>query len=119
MSEVDSERTHWAILIGVGVTTDSTVSSQGGQNLPRGRSLRGAVPDVVTIKEYLGTVSTPVDIIMLTVTELADDDGSGPKLLPTYKNVISELKRVIDFGKPGQFVYIHYSGHGTRRNVGQ
>ena len=41
-----------------------------------------------------------------------------PDLWPTCANVIRSLKRILEKAKPGNFVYIHYSGHGTRRSNG-
>ena len=37
-----------------------------------------------------------------------------PELWPTYGNVTSSLKEMSSRAKAGDFIYIHYSGHGTR-----
>ncbi|RYP48547.1 hypothetical protein DL768_005586 [Monosporascus sp. mg162] len=98
--------THWAVLIGI--------------NFYRGdRCLQGSVRDVETVKQYLEAGPTPVDIAILTATTPSDPNSrhpiEEPALWPTCKNVATKLKRVSETAKPGDFVYIHYSGHGTRR----
>ena len=105
-----SEQTHWAILIGVGVRAVSP-----------DQVLRGAARDVFLAREYLKSQSIhskSVRISLLAAGESPSGQGSNseldPGLLPTYDNVVSELKKVIQDGEPGQFVYIHFSGHGTR-----
>ncbi|KAK3342028.1 caspase domain-containing protein [Lasiosphaeria hispida] len=97
---------HWAILIGI----DFYVQD---------RCLQGSVRDVQTVKEYLEAGPTPVDIIMLTAATPADPSScrpiEEPAFWPTYDNIIEKLQRVLKKAKRGDFVYIHYSGHGTRR----
>ena len=101
---------HWAILIGI----DFYVKD---------RHLQGSVQDVETVKQYLNPenppVNSPVDIVILTATTPPDPSTGRPiekpDLWPTNSNVVSGLKRVIERGNPGDFVYIHFSGHGTRR----
>lgn len=98
--------THWAVLIGI----DFYV---------RDRCLRGSVRDAETVKQYLETGPTPVDIAIFTATTPSDPDSrhpiEEPALWPTYANIVAKLKRVLEKAKRGDFVYIHYSGHGTRR----
>ncbi len=38
-----------------------------------------------------------------------------PQCLPTRDNVISSFQRILELASPGHQVYIHYSGHGTKR----
>ncbi|ROW05709.1 hypothetical protein VMCG_05218 [Cytospora schulzeri] len=111
--------THWAILIGVGMTVDTT-QRENGQ--PEDRSLRGAVPDVQATEAFLRTLSRPVDITTLTASKSPQSDLSSrpsetPEALPTRKNVLDALKRVANSCAAGHQVYIHFSGHGTRRPV--
>jgi hypothetical protein len=110
----------WAVLIGVGVNVDGT--KRDGESSVRDQSLRGPPQDAIAMNEYFATASRPVDITVLTATKSSYDDISGvptedPELLPTFDNVCSSFKRVIELGKPKDRVYIHYSGHGTRRAV--
>jgi Caspase domain len=96
--------THYAILIGI--------------DAYHNRPLKGCVRDVQNIKRYLEGVPYPVHIQMFTATESADLESSSPTgdsiLWPTYHNVTSTLEKVASLAKAGDFVYIHYSGHGTR-----
>ncbi|KAK0633930.1 hypothetical protein B0T14DRAFT_561465 [Immersiella caudata] len=110
--------THWAVLVGVGVNIVTTGNE--GERSRTDRSLRGADQDVVAIAEHLRTYASPTDIVMLKVTRASYDDVCGhpteaKETLPTYENVLSSLKRVVNLGKRGHHVYIHFSGHGTRR----
>ncbi|KAK0729585.1 caspase domain-containing protein, partial [Lasiosphaeris hirsuta] len=97
---------HWAVLIGIDFYA-------------RERCLQGSVRDVETVKQYLEAGSAPVDITILTATTPSDPSSrrpaEEPALWPTRTNVIAKLKRVLEKAKGGDFVYIHYSGHGTRR----
>ncbi|KAL5093246.1 hypothetical protein Trisim1_011051 [Trichoderma cf. simile WF8] len=53
------------------------------------------------------TASAPVD----SSSQLPSGDQDS---WPTSSNLIKKLRRVIDFAKKGDLVYIHYSGHGAR-----
>lgn len=101
--------THWALLIGINYYV-------------KDKSLAGAVRDAETIKEYLKAERMPADITILTATSPTDPGSTRPleqpEFWPTSSNVIRSLKRILDEAKPGNFVYIHYSGHGTRRDDG-
>ena len=70
------------------------------------------------VKQYLESGLTPVDTVILTATTPPDPSSGrpieNPDLWPTKSNVVSGLSRVIERGKPRDFVYIHFSGHGTR-----
>lgn len=94
---------YYAILIGI--------------NAYRDRPLKGCVRDVRNIKKCLEGASNHVRIQMYTTNENVDPESSpteDPMLWPTYQNVISALGKITSSTKSGDFVYIHYSGHGTR-----
>lgn len=83
--------------------------------------LLGAAADAVAVRDYLTTLptdSTPIDITLLVTDECAGDHGSSSNSkrtqLPTNENVTAVLERVIELGGSGDFVYIHFSGHGAR-----
>ncbi len=42
------------------------------------------------------------------------DDVEGA-LEPTYANIISELQQLVDRVEPDDFVYLHFSGHGSKQ----
>ncbi|KAK3984181.1 caspase domain-containing protein [Cladorrhinum sp. PSN332] len=100
--------THWAVLIGINFYVGD-------------RCLQGGVRDVVTVKQYLEAGPTRADIAILTATTPPDPGArypiEEPDLWPTRDNVVAKLRRVLEEAKPGDFVYVHYSGHGTRRKV--
>jgi hypothetical protein len=92
--------THWAVIIGVSY-------------YPRDRCLQGSVQDAKTVKHYLEEGAT-----MLTATTPMSPSSGRPieelKLWPTSVSVVSALKRILDKAQPGDFVYLHYSGHGMQ-----
>jgi hypothetical protein len=78
------------------------------------------VQDIIAISEYLKEGLSTVDTTILTATKLHQDEAvipiETPGRLPSPGNVTLSFKRILDLAKPGNHVYIHYSGHGTRRN---
>ncbi|KAF2228923.1 hypothetical protein EV356DRAFT_423697, partial [Viridothelium virens] len=91
----------WALLVGVDFYKD--------------QPLRGAVRDVNVMKAYLESHYKSVDIKVLTAPmDLASADQF---LLPTRGNLISALERTTDKAQTGDFVHIHYSGHGVSTPV--
>jgi hypothetical protein len=96
--------THHAVLIGI-------------NSYPE-KPLKGCVQDVQAIKEYLNEMPISIGIQIFTATQTEDPNSCRPsedaQLWPTYNNVKSGLEKIISKAKLGGFVYIHYSGHGTR-----
>ncbi|KAF3064948.1 Metacaspase-1 [Daldinia childiae] len=96
---------HWAVLIGIDFYKS-------------GDHLNGCVNDVTAIKHHLESGPNPTDISVLTATTPSTSTPLGPlehpDCLPTKENVVKKLKGVLDYATPGDFVYIHYSGHGTK-----
>lgn len=74
------------------------------------KPLKSCVRDVQGIQAYLESESKEHIKIKL-ITAPSDD----PMLRPTRKNFISAIERVTLQAKTGDFVYIHYSGHGTQK----
>ncbi|KAF2655952.1 hypothetical protein K491DRAFT_757893, partial [Lophiostoma macrostomum CBS 122681] len=79
--------------------------------------LRGCVRDVQELKKYLERMPQQVDICMFTGSTAGDSNSSllagDPEVWPTYDNVMSRLKHITSSANTGDFVYIHFSGHGT------
>lgn len=46
------------------------------------------------------------------ITVLIDTDESYPE--PTGKNIRAALSKLVRSSRPGDFLFVHYSGHGTR-----
>jgi hypothetical protein len=97
--------THYAILIGINDYPD--------------KPLKSCVCDVQDTKTYLESVlhdSVEVQMITTSQTDLTSPDAVKDRVLwPTYDNVISAFKMVTSLARAGDFVYIHYAGHGTRK----
>ena len=91
--------THYAILIGINAYPNSPLES--------------CVRDVQKIKECLESKLPSVDIQTLTASG-GDTPLEHPESWPTCRNVTSALEMVTSRAQPGNFIYIHYSGHGTR-----
>ena len=90
---------HYAILIGINAYPD--------------KPLESCVRDVQKIKECLESKLPSVDIQTLTASS-GDTPLEHPKSWPTCRNVTSALETVTSRAQPRDFIYIHYSGHGTR-----
>ncbi|KAE8336266.1 caspase domain-containing protein [Aspergillus arachidicola] len=104
MCDTNSSISAYAILIGI--------------NAYQEKPLEGSVRDVQRMQKHLEKISTSIQIEILTATRSQDPEARTPiepqHLWPTHQNVISALTRVVSSAKPGDIVYIHYSGHGTR-----
>ena len=107
----DSESTaqHWALLIGINFYRSS-------QEPPE--HLEGCVRDVDKLKVYLQNCPYFVQIRTFTATKPADPASRCPSEArsswPTFDNIKSALQEITDAAKAGDFVYIHYSGHGEQ-----
>ncbi|PQE18221.1 caspase domain-containing protein [Rutstroemia sp. NJR-2017a WRK4] len=103
MEEQNTTAMNYAILIGI--------------NFYPGRPLKGCVRDIQEIKKCLEEITNVKHIRMLTASRPDEPNPSrpleDPEFWPTYDNVVSSIKNVTSLAKPGDFVYIHFSGHGT------
>lgn len=73
------------------------------------KALEGARNDVLTIRDLLLTKGFQrEDITLLT------DDSPGARL-PTRANILSELDALVARSRKGDFVYLHFSGHGAQQ----
>ena len=99
-----SKPTPHAILVGINAYPD--------------KPLKGCVRDIQQIKKILEQQPGPINIQAFTATQSSQDENVGPvedpKLWPTYKNVTAAFRETTFRARPGDHVYIHYSGHGTR-----
>lgn len=105
MDNQDTVVTHYAILIGVDAYPN--------------RPLTSCVHDVQEIKNYLKkNMKNSVHIQRFTATKNTDLKScklaEGSVLWPTYDNVTAAFREITSLARAGDFVYIHYSGHGTR-----
>jgi len=68
--------------------------------------LRGCHNDIKNVKEYLLTAGFSEAYMSV----LLDSPGHT---YPTKKNIIMAMKNLVSDAKVGDFLYIHYSGHGS------
>lgn len=81
-----------------------------GCNYPKTRNeLHGCINDVLTMRDTLVNRFG----FDLNHIEVLTDDGSA-SILPTGANIKKALDAMVDQAKPGDVLYFHYSGHGTR-----
>ncbi|KAH7186863.1 caspase domain-containing protein [Fusarium oxysporum] len=93
----NSSKSYWAVLIGIDHYTTY-------------RKLNGCIQDVEDVEQLL---KSRLPAARLHVTRLT---ASGPEEQhpPTYDRVMAALINVKANAEPGDFVYIHFSGHGAR-----
>ncbi|KAI0546015.1 caspase domain-containing protein [Xylaria curta] len=103
-----SSITHHAILIGI-------------DPYPK-RPLKSGTRDVEDIKAQIETILK--DAVSISMITASPNLGASPNPLlltqqlpnwPTRDNIISALEGIISRAKAGDFVYIHFSGHGSRK----
>lgn len=81
------------------------------RNLEERWWLNGPSNDVELVRDYLLT-SAPVPFTAGNITLLADRiDGAEPATLANIRAAVADLTARI---QPGDFVYLHFSGHGTQ-----
>ena len=86
----------------------------GGLSYP---NLGGCVRDVSKVEEFLrDRLGVPDDrIFKLTATDAGGVEPPEPReQWPTYANMVRAFRRLGEVARPGDQVYIHYSGHGGR-----
>ncbi|KAI0887516.1 putative caspase [Annulohypoxylon maeteangense] len=92
---------HYAILIGIDAYPI--------------KPLRSCVRDIRMIKDLLDEKLDSVEIQTIAASG-SDDPHRGAEYAPTHDNIISAIENVKCRAKRGDYVYIHFSGHGTRMN---
>lgn len=108
-----------ALLIGTDFYFDSTTP-----DAPKYQCLGGCVRDIILVEEYLksslGISSENIMKLTASCNSSIWDNASmdrpiePPDKWPTYENIVAAFYRIIEMGKAGDQVYIHYSGHGGR-----
>ncbi|RSL90932.1 hypothetical protein CEP51_000487 [Fusarium floridanum] len=99
MAEASNQGRKSALLIGINKYNSSGLND-----------LRGCLSDVATTEAFLTKVAG-----ISRITKLISPPASPNDTLPTRSNILSKFKTLADNAQPGDFIYIHYSGHGTRR----
>jgi hypothetical protein len=112
MSE-SSNQNLFALCIGIDFYFPNSLPGEG--HYP---SLGGCVRDINHVENFLRQkLGIPEEnIFTLTSSSNITNDGplEPPEKLPTYSNIVSAFKSLIEKAQKGDQVYIHYSGHGGR-----
>lgn len=102
---------HFAVLIGV----DFYIR----------KPLKSCVRDIELVEGYLRERKFDLDLTKLTASTptTQESDRSSPiesgESLATIENVKKSLRRMISQSTPGDYIYVHFSGHGTVLPDGQ
>ena len=76
-------------------------------------NLGGCVGDVERVRDLLvGQLATPPRRIIQLTSSMQRKEKAPNR--PTRENIINSMKRLAAAAKPGEQIYIHYSGHGMR-----
>jgi hypothetical protein len=107
----------WALLIGIDFYFGAAERDSKTRSV-KFHHLSGCVRDVEEVEKYLKGIGVCEDnITKLTASRGESGPKEDPTMLPTHGNIISEFNRITNNASPGDLVYIHYSGHGIRRNT--
>lgn len=98
MEEGSSQGRKSALLIGI-----------NKYNSPPLADLRGSLSDVAATESFLTEVAG-----ISSITKLISPPDSPDDPLPTLANIASAFQTLTRGAQHGDFIYIHYSGHGTR-----
>jgi caspase domain-containing protein len=99
----------YALLIGVG----GYLQRPGGVSYP---PLAGSVGDVLHMETFLrGNLGVPPENILKLTASAGGSEPPEPRdQWPTYAHMVLAFQQVTEQARPGDQVYIHYSGHGGR-----
>ncbi|KAF9765220.1 hypothetical protein IL306_002545, partial [Fusarium sp. DS 682] len=110
VSQIASKPKRWALLIGIDYYLP------GNHRPVLYSNLHGCVQDVLDLEEFLmERLQVPVSNIAKLVSPVDDEVVVTEDARPFHDNVIRELERITKTAARGDTVYIHYSGHCTRR----
>src|SRR3569833_866371 len=87
------------------------VAASDYPNLDQKYWLKGPKNDEALIRDYLLS-SAPVKFAPQNV--VARGSGEGMQL-GTHQAILDNMARIAEEAKPGDFVYLHFSGHGTQQ----
>ncbi|KAI8173263.1 hypothetical protein KHU50_004774 [Colletotrichum sp. SAR 10_65] len=99
MAEKSNQGRKSALLIGINKYSSSAFAD-----------LRGCLSDVDATESFLTEVAG-----ISNITKLISPPKVATEHLPTLANIRSKFQDLARGAQPGDFIYIHYSGHGTRR----
>jgi len=119
MSEIVGGK--WALLIGINHYPKGPTPRLDIEDRPiEYNNLNGCVQDILEVEQFLLEIMKVEEShIIKLLAPIPEDDGlcecaNRDEDKPTYKNITNALNSIINLAKPGDMVYIHYSGHGAR-----
>jgi len=83
------------------------------QNLPEQFHLEGPKNDAAMLAKFLKTQK--FRLFPASNINLLADGVDGANGLPTHAGILNGMQHIADQAKPGDFVYLHFSGHGSRQ----
>jgi len=89
------------------------IANSDYSNLPEKNWLKGPKNDEALVRDYL-LHSAPVKFAPENVVELGSGDGMQ---LGTHQAILDNLGKLAGEAKAGDFVYLHFSGHGSQQPV--
>lgn len=79
--------------------------------------MQGSVNDIEDIHEWLKETHNSADITKFLSSKTNDPTQrlppGSPSTWSTYDNITRRFREITDVARPGDFVYFHFSGHGT------
>lgn len=99
----------WVILVGIDFYVDKDAR------------LKGCVQDVEDVEKFLNDRYQNTNITTFLARVTGDSEQMFPagekSSWPTFENITTKLRRITKQASSGDFVYIHYSGHGALRDT--
>lgn len=87
------------------------VTASDYPNLKEKYWLKGPKNDAVLVRDYLLNAA-PVKFLPQNVTTLGSGDGLE---LATHQAILDQLGKLAKEAKPGDFIYLQFSGHGSQQ----
>ncbi|KAI1740157.1 hypothetical protein F4680DRAFT_458826 [Xylaria scruposa] len=91
----------------------ATVPSAGRYTLCLENGQSGCVRDVREIGKYVNSSLSRVHMQLFTA-DTSIIQSEVPEILATYANIKVGFQNILSVAAPGNYVYVHYSGHGVR-----
>lgn len=88
------------------------VAASDYENLDQKYWLKGPKNDEALVRDFLLSPSNPVKFEPQNVVTLGSGDGLQ---LATHQAILDSLGKIASEAKAGDFVYLHFSGHGSQQ----
>jgi len=73
--------------------------------------LKGCMNDVHHVKNFLRHHGFPDDPSHMVILS---EDSHNPAMIPTGKNMLAAMHWLVSENRPGDSIFLHYSGHGSQ-----